>query len=403
MATNVPIPTLGDAGFTAPAESDILAGVFADLQAAFGGGLNTNFDTPQGQLATSLAAIIGATNDLFAFYVNQVDPAYASGRMQDAIARIYFLTRQPPLATTVTCTCVGAAGTIIPAGALALATDGNIYESSQTVTIPSGGSIDVSFAAINTGPIECPAGSVVTIYRSVPGWDAVSNASAGIVGRDVETRVQFEARRSASVALNAVGVLPAVRAAVLNTAGVTDAYVTENATGADITVNGVTIAARSLYVAAVGGTDLDVATSIWRKKNPGCGYTGSTTVTVTDSQSGYTAPLPSYAVSFTRPAALPIYWNVELSTGPDVPNDALTQVQNAIESAFYGEDGGTRATIGAKLYASRFYGAIAALGPWVRIETILIGTTSPGAANDVQPTIAQIPTFDPGHVTLTLV
>lgn len=37
--------------------------------------------------------VIGDSQSLFAWYVNQVDPATSSGRMQDAIGRIYFLTR----------------------------------------------------------------------------------------------------------------------------------------------------------------------------------------------------------------------------------------------------------------------------------------------------------------------
>lgn len=84
MTTNVPAPTFGPTGFVAPSESAILAGVQADFQAAFGGNLNfgtvsgsqTN-PTPQGQLATSQAAIIGAAYDIFCNLTQMVDPAYA--------------------------------------------------------------------------------------------------------------------------------------------------------------------------------------------------------------------------------------------------------------------------------------------------------------------------------------
>ena len=51
--TSVPQPTFGATGFQAPAESDILAGVLADMSAALGGNLNTALSTPQGQLASS--------------------------------------------------------------------------------------------------------------------------------------------------------------------------------------------------------------------------------------------------------------------------------------------------------------------------------------------------------------
>ena len=38
--TSVPSPTFGPLGYTIPNEQDILIGVAADLNAAFGGGMN---------------------------------------------------------------------------------------------------------------------------------------------------------------------------------------------------------------------------------------------------------------------------------------------------------------------------------------------------------------------------
>lgn len=266
--TNVPLPTFGDTGFSSPEELAILNGVLADFVAAFGGNMNTSVSSPQGQLATSLTAVIGAFNDLFVDYTNQVDPAYASGRMQDAIARIYFLTRLAATPTVVTATLTGATGVVIGVGALAKAVDGTIYQSLTTVVIPASGSVDVQFAALTNGPIACPAGSLNTIYRTVAGWDSVTNAADGFPGRNEETTADFEERRGLSVAQNARGILPAVRGTVLGVPGVVDAYVTENETGADVVKGTQTIVAHSLYVCVEGGTDQDVANAIWSKKPP---------------------------------------------------------------------------------------------------------------------------------------
>jgi hypothetical protein len=62
------------AGLVIPAETDVLAGVQADMNAAFGGGLNPALETPQGQLASSQAAVIADKNNEIATVVNQVDP-----------------------------------------------------------------------------------------------------------------------------------------------------------------------------------------------------------------------------------------------------------------------------------------------------------------------------------------
>lgn len=402
MTTNVPRPVFSAAGLSIPSESANLAGLLADFQAAFGGSLNPSPTTPQGQLIASLAAIIGGANDLLLDIVNQVDPAVADGRMQDAIARIYYLSREPAQPTTVTCTCTGANGTVIPAGSLAMASDGTIYQSVGAATI-TGGTASVVFQATKTGPIACPAGSLNTIYRVVPGWDTITNAADGAPGQDKETRAQFEGRRSASVAINAAGILPAIRGAVLGVTGVSDAYVTENDTGSTATIGGVSIPAHSLYVCIQGGADADVARAIWSRKPPGCAYAGSTTVTVQDTGSGYAPPYPSYSVKFTRPTAVPLYLAVSIASTSAVPSDALQQVRGAVARVLAGIDGGDRPTIGSTVYALRFTCAIQALGPWAKVIGIAIGTSASPTGSSVALNIDQIATMPPANVTVSLV
>ncbi len=404
--TAVPSPTFGPNGFITPTEPEILAGVQSDLNTAFGGNLNPALETPQGQLATSLAAIIGDKNDEFLAYVNGVDPAFAEGRMQDAIARIYFLSRNPATPTTVNAVCSGAAGTSIPLGSLAVATDGLIYESTAAATIGGGGTVTVPFACTETGPIACPISSLVTIYRAVPGWDSIENLVDGVPGRDVEGRADFELRRSLSVAANSVNQLISIRGAVLNVPDVTDAYVTDNSTAGSVTVGGVTLAAYNLYVAAVGGNAQAIAQAIWSKKPPGVPYyagAGSTAYTVEDTSDGYSPPYPSYSVRFVRPTNLPILFAVSITDGTAVPSDAVDQVRNAILDAFNGVSGPRRARIGATLYASQFVSAVAALGTWAQeVISLQIGTATPNA-DTVTVGINQMPTLATGDIAVTLV
>jgi len=377
--TNVPQPTFGPNGFVAPDASAVFAGVQADINAAFGGNLNPALNTPQGQLATSEAAIIDEANTDFVFISNQFDPAFAAGRYQDALGRIYFIERNPAEPTVVQALCSGLSGVVIPVGALAIAADGNIYSCTEAGTIPVGGSITLSFSCTVTGPIACPANSLNAIYQAIPGWDSVNNPSDGVEGSDVESREAFEARRQQTVANNSIGSLPSIYGAVLLVPGVLDAYATENPTGSPLTVGGVTLVANSLYVAAIGGVALDVATAIWRKKSPGCAYNGNTTVAVEDT-AGYEIPYPSYNVTFEIPPALPIIFAVNIANNAQVPSNAAALIQNAIIAAFAGADGGPRARIGSIIYASRFYAPVAAIGPWVQIISIGIGSVNAPAA-----------------------
>lgn len=376
MTTNVPAPTFGVAGFVATPGPTILAGVQADYTVAFGQPLNYSLNTPQGQLTSSLAALIENFQGLFVYYTQQVDPAYATGRFQDAIARIAFLTRNPSAPTAVVCTCSGAPNTVIPVGSLAVAVDSNIYASVSEATIGADGTVSVTFNCTVDGPTACPSGTLNQIYQALPGWDTVINPDDGVLGRDIESRAAFEARRAASVAANSRGSLEAVRGAVLSVPDVLDAYATENTSGSPVVILGVTLAAKSLYVAAVGGTDEAVATAIWSKKSPGCAYNGNTTVIIEDSNSGYTPPFPSYSVKFERPATLNVLFDVTILNGVSVPADAATQIQNAIISAFAGTDGGLRAQIGALLLSTRYYSPLAALGPWCQVVSIEMGSNN---------------------------
>lgn len=398
LTTNVPLPTFADAGPSTPSEPAILTGVMADFVAAFGGALNPSIVTPQGQLGQSLTAIIGAFNDLFVEYCNQADPAFASGRMQDALARIYFLTRLQAGPTTVTATCSGATGTTLQIGSLALATDGTIYASLEAATIPSGGSVDVAFAALTNGPIACPAGALSQIYRSVAGWDSVVNAADGVPGRLTETAAELETRRRLTVSQNATAIVAAMRGWLLGSKtdgspvvpGIVDAWVQENDTGSSVTVDGVTIAANSVFVCVQGGSSADIARAIWQKKSLGCGLVGSTTVVVTDSESGYLSP-PSYSIKFQRATALPIDYAVTIQNKPDVPSDYLAQITAALAAAFPAQ-----ARIAQTIYALGGVGAIAALGPWARLVSIEVNGDPEQAVG-----IDEFPTF--GAVTASLV
>lgn len=401
MPTNVPDIEFTQAGLVLPQEADILAGVRADMDAAFGGGLNPALETPQGQLASTQTAIIGQKNAAIASLVNQVDPDYASGRMQDAIGRIYFIDRKAATSTAVVATCIGLAGTIIPVGARAQATDGNLYLCTQAGTIPSGGSIDLQFACAEPGPVACPANSLNRIYQAIPGWDAINNSGDGTPGSNVESRAEFEDRRRNSVSINAKGSIQAIYANVLNVSGVLDAYATENPSGAPATIGGYTLAPHSIYVAAIGGAASDIARAIWEKKSNGSDYNGNTTVVVQDTE-GYEFPYPSYTVKFETPSDLPILYAVELVNNPSLPSNIIDQVKNAVAAAFNGTDGGIRARIGSTILASRYYAPIAAISSSVQLLSVLIGTSAATETSVLVP-IDRRPTIDPSDITVTLV
>lgn len=203
LKTNVPSVVIDNTGIKLPTEDAILAGVLADFNQAFGGNLNLNLDTPQGQLASSLAAIIADCHNQLATLMNQFNPDYAEGAMQDAISKIYFIERKPATDSVVYVDFIGAAGTVIPRGFLVKDASGNLWRLNETISILAEGSVTGMLTA--SGRIEAPAHTVNTIYKAIVGLDRVDNPSDAIPGKLIESREDFRDRRNRSVAINAHG------------------------------------------------------------------------------------------------------------------------------------------------------------------------------------------------------
>ena len=402
--THVPNIRFYNTGLIIPDELEILDGVLKDTNDAFNGGLNiSNLATPQGQLATSQTAIIGANNDLFAHFVNQVDPTYADGIMQDAIARIYFLDRKPALPTTVDVLCTGLYGTVIPVGAKVKDINKNIYVCTEAGSIPVGGSITLPFENILTGQIPCDTHAITKIYQLIPGWDLVDNVAPGVEGQAVETRADFETRRRLSVAMNGQHSLQSIYGAVFNVPGVIDCYCAENTTNGTVTVGATAYSmnAHSIYVGVVGGAAADIAQAIWTKKSLGADMMGNQTVTVAD-ESGYSSPYPTYSIKYNIPSSLAIKFAISITNEATLPVGVQTLIKQAVINKFIGADGSTRMRIGSTIYASKFCAAIASVSPSVEIISVQVGTSTANA-NTVAVGIDKVPTIQTSDITVTLV
>ncbi|WP_415453346.1 baseplate J/gp47 family protein [Acetobacter orientalis] len=399
--TSVPAPVLDATGFVMPAEPDILNGVLADINAAFGNTLTTDLATPQGQLAMSLTAIVGDAYDQFLAIANGVDPARAVGPMQDAIGRLYFMERLPATATVVTCQCTGIAGTVIAQGTVVQDGAGQSYAADNPITLDATGTGAGTFSCTQTGAVACPA-QTIQLSQSVSGWATVGNAAAGVTGRGVESRTAFETRRQTSVAINAVGPLDAISAAVQALEGVSDVYVTDNGTDSPVVIGNITLAPHSVYVCVSGGQDTEIARAILRKKPPGCAYTGNTSLTVTDQNTSYTTP-PSYTVVFQRAAPTPVYVTLTLAASLNVPTTAADQVRTAVLAAFNGQDGQAQVRIGTTLYTSRFYASVAALGAWAESISITLGFSANPTSLTATLGIDQVPVLSAESINVVFV
>lgn len=402
MSTNVPAITWVNGSPVVPSEQSILAGVQADINAAFGGGVNPALQTPQGQLAQTETAIIGDKNNEIAYIANQVNPSMASGIWQDAIGQIYFINRIPGAGTVVQATCNGAVGTVIPVGAVAQDTNGYLYSLTSAVTIPTSGSITGSFQNQTQGPIACPVGALSVIYTAIAGWDTISNPTAGALGNDVESRSAFEARRAGSVAGNSLNSVQSIYAAVAAVPNVIDVFVVDNPANTSVSYGATSysLAAHSVCVSVAGGTSSDIGQAIWSKKPPGCGYNGNTSVTVYDTN--YATPVP-YTVTYLTPTSVPIYFKIQIQNNSFLPSNIVQLVQDAVLESFNGLDGGTAVGIASTSYSGRYYANINAINPNVNVIEVYLGETSNPSTLLVQMGIDELPTLSASNIAVNLV
>ena len=392
MKTNVPEIEITATGLKLPTELDILKGVLADFNTAFGGNLNLNLETPQGQLASSLAAIIADKNNQIAWLANQVHPDYAEGFMQDAIAKIYFLERKQATDSVVTCEFMGLAGTRIPKGFIVKDTLGNNWVLQQNISILAGGTVTGTLSA--KGSIHAKAHTVNQMYQTIVGLDRVDNTQDAIAGKLTESRAEFRDRRQRSVAINAHGTPQAVYANVFALDGVSDVYVVDNPKGEVVTLNGYRLKPHSIYVAVVGGNNQQIAKTILQYAGNGCDFNGNTNVTVYDDN--YSEPKPAYQVSFMRPVDLPIYFRVRVEQGAPIGYQDV--IKQAIIAAFNGDN---KARIGANIYAIRYVAPVVKAMPDAHVLDVEIGLAS-SMGNMVSVGIHQKPAISANNIEVII-
>jgi uncharacterized phage protein gp47/JayE len=184
-----------------------------------------------------------------------------------------------------------------------------------------------TFDAVETGPIQALAGTIVTIENPISGWDHLENHIDATIGRNVETDAEFRARRTATLAQLGSATLEAIRSTVLNVSGVSSATVFENPSG-DI-VDG--RPPYSIEVFVTGGADTDIAQAIFDSRHGGgrrFGTEGPFPIIDSDGNSH------DYYFSRLTSVLIHVYMKILKNTDPDqgplYPGDGDDQIREAI-------------------------------------------------------------------------
>ena len=178
--------------------------------------------------------------------------------------------------------------------------------------LPDG--ISVGAVASEDGPIVFPVYAIDQIVTPVEGLRAVVNLQDFIVGRLRETDVELRRRWRERIEAPATSSGAAIRNAIRDLSGVSQAFVFEEEGEIEIVVS--------------GGDDQEIATTIQRIKPVGTLTKGSETVVLTDENNN---PKNIY---FSRPVLKPIFVQINITGGDDFPLDGEEQVRSAITGFF---------------------------------------------------------------------
>ena len=294
-------------------------------QTALGADLSLATETPQGQIIDGLAIVFAELDEAVVAVGNGYSLDRAAGVAQDDQADLLNVERRRATRSVVTATMGGVAGTNIPMNSRVATAANEVFATSVAVLIPAAGTIDVEMVSVNFGAIPASAGGLTTIIDVIAGWETATNAAAASLGDTEESQSEFRLRYRRHVGRNASTPVQAIEARLLEVAGVTDALVRDNSTGASVTVQGQAIAARAVYAAVQGGTDAAVAATFYGAKTAGAPTVGATTVAVNQLDADGVS-VGTVDVNFDRVTLTPITVAFTVTPGPTFPGDGLMQI-----------------------------------------------------------------------------
>lgn len=309
-------------GFNPKSQQEIKADIEAAWRVAFGQNVDVSADSVDGQIVGILSDRLA---DLWQGLANVYGSAFADSAVGVSLDRVLGLAgvvRAPASKTQVNVILTGTPATVVPSGSRAsVSGSGTLFELTAPAVIGGGGSVAAVMTAVSFGPMRAPAGQLTVIETPVAGWSSLVNAAdqfflGSLVEKDPAARLRRE------LELRAIGgsALDAIRAGVLTVEGVTSARGFQNTL--ETTVDG--MPPGSIEIVVSGGLDAEIAQAIWDRKPSGNPLHGNTTSAATDSLG------EPQAIKFSRPVALNIYVDLDVTVNSDAPENIAGVVAQAL-------------------------------------------------------------------------
>lgn len=376
-----------------PTFLSFVQGIFTGI---YGSDIYLGSDAQDGQLCAALAQAFLDTANIGASTYASFSPATAQGLGLSRGVKINGLTRYIASNSSAILTIVGQAGTVITNG-IAIDSLQQKWDLPATVTIPTGGSIQVTAIAETIGDITAAAGTINSIFTPTLGWQSVINVAAATVGSPVETDAELRARQATSTANASLTVMAGTLGALGNLTGVTAVKGYENDTDV-VDANGLT--PHSVCFVVQGGNVTTVAQTIQLHKTPGTNTfavaPNNVTETVSDSQG-----LPVIINFISPPVEAAITVVVTGGATAAYSADYATAIQTAVAAWINALGIGNRVYY-TQLFPIAYLIGTAAYGTF-NLETITLAKNGGAAASaDVAILFDEIPYCTPSMVTVNV-
>lgn len=329
----------------------------------------------------------------------QFDPPNATGAALRGLVQINAINPSYGSPTQIPMTLGGTAGVVIPEGSRISSVDGSeVYLTTESATIGSGGTATVNAVCAVNGPFEPAANTIIAIQTPIFGWSYATNGTATSVGTLPDTDQDLHIKQERATSATSYRQVDAIIAGIMNVPGVTFARLYVNNT---LTTDARGITGKTLAPVVVGGEDTAVA-DILRLKSGGLdNFQGNLATPVT-----YTGPLgDTQTIDFYRPTEVPIYIDMDITVTNSAayPDDADELIKQAIvDYAQYDQSGLAGFPPGADVLVSRLYTPINSV-PGFSVTNLTIGTT-PGVLSSADISIAwnEIAKFSVDNITITV-
>jgi hypothetical protein len=358
---------IADNGVIVPDTADIKTEVEQEFKAALGERLSTAPDTPQGRLISTETDARTAVVRNNAQLANQINPNLAVGIFLEAISAFLDIGRTPASHSVISGVEVtGIPLTQIAQGSRARSRAGDVFATASTVVLNSSGRAVVDFVAVDTGPVTCVPGDLITVVDAVLGWETVYNGNAAVVGEAEQSDVSLRLERQVRLANQGISTMEAQISGLYGVSGVKSLSFLENISHNFETVEGIYMKPHSVWACVYGGSNADIAMSLLKNKTDGAAWNGAVSTTVIEPY----AQIP-YSVLFDRPKDVPIRISVTVRRG------TVDQVKTAIMQYANGEIDGERGFIvGGDVSPFELAGAINLYRPEIFVKSLLVARGS---------------------------